>query len=598
MIDLISSFHSLSTYDFRSHANPADPLRHLFDEWVDYYRVKWSIAKAIRPERILEIGVRYGYSARAFLDACPDAQLVGLDADLDTFGGSQGALAWAEQNLKASGFNVDLRSLNTQSLQAFPGGYYDLIHVDGQQDGNGTYRDLDLAVVQGRYILVDGYQWSRENFQSVNEWLWLNKAAVHSVLIIPGYAGELLIRTNLDVSEIPKVGSDSSVPLATAYTKDYYLNDCGGFSQWRRSKGAAIDSRLQAVADAALVFGRPGKVVDLGAGRGELTRLFHELGAAVTAIDYSADACSLISQTLADVQKSTSNVSVVCGSVLEPSAYDGDYDLAVAADIVEHLSPAENEALYALVSQRLEKNQGSLVVHTAPNGWNYEYLHPQEQRKAIAAGFWQPRIRRTWYERLMHINEQNPRVLKAQLEKSFPHVLVWFADGGAGGSLLKKFGLSDFKKSTSIFAIASHKPIDKDRLKSAFVMSALPADCQDIVELKPLESEFLVEKGQRFECPVQVSNLTNIRLASIQPFPVNLSYHVCDEQGQVVAFEGARTPLQPALLAGDARTYNLDVKAPQQAGVYFLQLASVQESRRWYDQKLSQYSMVKIVVKD
>lgn len=598
MIDLISSFHSLSTYDFRSYANPADPLRHLFDEWVDYYRVKWSIAKAIRPERILEIGVRYGYSARAFLDACPDAQLVGLDADLDTFGGSQGALAWAEQNLKASGFNVDLRSLNTQSLQAFPGGYYDLIHVDGQQDGNGTYRDLDLAVVQGRYILVDGYQWSRENFQSVNEWLWLNKAAVHSVLIIPGYAGELLIRTNLDVSEIPKVGSDSSVPLATAYTKDYYLNDCGGFSQWRRSKGAAIDSRLQAVADAALAFGRPGKVVDLGAGRGELTRLFHDLGAAVTAIDYSADACVLISQTLADVQKPTSNVSVVCGSVLEPSAYDGDYDLAVAADIVEHLSPAENEALYALVSQRLEKNQGLLVVHTAPNGWNYEYLHPQEQRKAVAAGFWQPRIRRTWYERLMHINEQNPRVLKAQLEKSFPHVLVWFADGGAGGSLLKKFGLSDFKKSTSIFAIASHKPIDKDMLKSAFVMSALPADCQDIVELKPLESEFLVEKGQRFECPVQVSNLTNTRLASIQPFPVNLSYHVCDEQGRVVAFEGARTPLQPALLAGDARTYNLDVKAPQQAGVYFLQLASVQESRRWYDQKLSQYSMVKIVVKD
>ncbi|MEA3234850.1 methyltransferase domain-containing protein [Pseudomonas mosselii] len=598
MIDLISSFHSLSTYDFRSYANPADPLRHLFDEWVDYYRVKWSIAKAIRPERILEIGVRYGYSARAFLDACPDAQLVGLDADLDTFGGSQGALAWAEQNLKASGFHVDLRSLNTQSLQAFPGGYYDLIHVDGQQDGNGTYRDLDLAVVQGRYILVDGYQWSRENFQSVNEWLWLNKAAVHSVLIIPGYAGELLIRTNLDVSEIPKVGSDSSVPLATAYTKDYYLNDCGGFSQWRRSKGAAIDSRLQAVADAALAFGRPGKVVDLGAGRGELTRLFHDLGAAVTAIDYSADACVLINQTLADVQKPTSNVSVVCGSVLEPSAYDGDYDLAVAADIVEHLSPAENEALYALVSQRLEKNQGLLVVHTAPNGWNYEYLHPQEQRKAVAAGFWQPRIRRTWYERLMHINEQNPRVLKAQLEKSFPHVLVWFADGGAGGSLLKKFGLSDFKKSTSIFAIASHKPIDKDMLKSAFVMSALPADCQDIVELKPLESEFLVEKGQRFECPVQVSNLTNTRLASIQPFPVNLSYHVCDEQGRVVAFEGARTPLQPALLAGDTRTYNLDVKAPQQAGVYFLQLASVQESRRWYDQNLSQYSMIKIVVKD
>lgn len=597
MIDLISSFHRLSTYDFRLNANPEDPLRHLFDEWVDYYRVKWSIAKAIRPERILEVGVRYGYSARAFMDACPDAQLVGLDADLDTYGGSQGALAWADQNLKASGFNVDLRSLNTQSLKAFPGGYYDLIHVDGQQDGNGTYRDLDLAVAQGRYILVDGYQWSRENFYSVNEWLWLNKAAVHSVLIIPGYAGELLIRTNLDVSEASKVGSDSSAPLAAAYTKDYYLNDCGGFSQWRRSKGAAVDSRLQAVADAALAFGSPSKVVDLGAGRGELTRLFHELGATVTAIDYSADACSLISQTLAEGEGAAKNVRVVCGSVLEPTAYDGDYDLAVAADIVEHLSPAENEALYALVSQKLEKNQGLLVVHTAPNGWNYEYLHPQEQKRAIAAGFWLPRIRRTWYERLMHINEQNPRVLKAQLEKSFPYVVLWFADGGAGGSLLRKFGLSDYKKSTSIFAVASHRPIDEDVLRSAFVMSALPADCQDIVEIKPTESEFVVEKGQRFECLVQVRNLTNVRLASIQPFPVNLSYHMRDDKGEVCAFDGVRTPLQPALMAGEARTYSMDVKAPLQAGVYYLQLASVQESCRWYDQKLSQSSMVKIVVK-
>jgi hypothetical protein len=237
MIDLILNFHSMSSYDFRDKANPGDPLRHLFDEWVDYYKVKWSIAKAINPKRILEIGVRYGYSGRAFLDACPDAEFVGLDADIDAFGGTQGALSWAEENLKSSGFSVDLRSIDTQSLKKFPGGYYDLIHIDGQQDGNGTYRDLDLAVAQGRYILIDGYQWSRENFLSVNEWLWLNKAAVHSVLIIPGYAGELLIRTNLDVADMSKVGSVSSDSLSTAYTKNYYLNDCGGFAEWRQGRG-------------------------------------------------------------------------------------------------------------------------------------------------------------------------------------------------------------------------------------------------------------------------------------------------------------------------------------------------------------------------
>lgn len=596
MIDLILSFHSVSTYDFRVKANPADPLRHLFDEWVDYYKVKWAIAKAINPQRILEVGVRYGYSARAFLEACPDAQFVGLDADIDTFGGSQGALGWAEENLKASGFNVSLFSVNSQSLSAFPGGYYDLIHIDGQQDGNGTYRDLDLAVTQSRYILVDGYQWSRENFYSVNEWLWLNKAAVHSVLIIPGYAGELLIRTNLEASDMSKVGSDSSAPLSTAYTKNYYLNDCGGFSEWRRSKGAAIDSRLQAVADAALAFGKPGSVVDLGAGRGELTRLFYEQGAEVTAIDYSADACALVSQTLADMDGPAANVRVVCGSVLEPDAYKGDYDLAVAADIVEHLSPAENDALYALVSEKLEKNKGLLVVHTAPNAWNYEYLHPQEQKKAVDAGFWLPRIRRTWYERLMHINEQNPRVLKRQLEKHFPYVVLWFADSTAGGSLLRRFGVSDFKKSTSIFAIASHKPIDMDVLKSAFIMPVIPARYSAIVDVKPAESTRQVHAGQRFEVSVQVENLTDVRLVSVQPCPVNLSYHLLNEQGEVCVFDGVRTPFHTSLWPKEVGVYNLSVKAPMKAGIYYLQLAAVQEGVRWYDQKLPTDSMVKIVV--
>ncbi|CAI8864134.1 MULTISPECIES: methyltransferase domain-containing protein [Pseudomonas] len=598
MIDLILSFHSVSAYDFRSNANPADPLRHLFDDWVDYYKVKWSIAKAINPRRILEVGVRYGYSARAFLEACPDAQFVGLDADIDTFGGSKGALAWAEENLKTAGFDVDLRAVNSQSLDAFPGGYYDLIHIDGQQDGNGTYRDLDLAVAQSRYILVDGYQWSRENFYSVNEWLWLNKAAVHSVLIIPGYAGELLIRTNLDASTMSKVGSDCSEPLSSTYTKDYYLNDCGGFSQWRRTKGAAIDSRLQAVADAALAFGRPKAVIDLGAGRGELTRLFYEQGADVTAIDYSADACALVRQTLADTEQETARVRVVCGSVLDDASYRGDYDLAVAADIVEHLSPAENEVLYALVSDKLKKNKGLLVVHTAPNAWNYEYLHPQEQRKAVEAGFWLPRIRRTWYERLMHINEQNPRVLKAQLEKSFPYVAVWFADHAAGGSLLRKFALSDFKKSTSIFAVASHQPIDLEVLKSAFVMPVIPAHYSTIIEVTPKDSIVNVEANERFQVPVRVENLTDVRLASIHPRPVNLSYHLLSEQGEICVFDGARTPLQTSLLPGASGVYYLEVKAPVQAGIYYLQVAAVQETVRWYDQKLSLDSMVKIVVEN
>src|ERR1039458_5111316 len=86
-----------STYDFRDSACPADPLRHLFSEWVPYYRLKWAIARALQPATILDIGVRFGYSAFAFLDACPSASYLGIDADCEAYGGSRGAIHWAKQ---------------------------------------------------------------------------------------------------------------------------------------------------------------------------------------------------------------------------------------------------------------------------------------------------------------------------------------------------------------------------------------------------------------------------------------------------------------------------------------------------------------------
>jgi hypothetical protein len=50
-----------TSFDFRKYAYPNDELSYLFDKWVDYYRMKYSICKAISPKSILETGVRYGY---------------------------------------------------------------------------------------------------------------------------------------------------------------------------------------------------------------------------------------------------------------------------------------------------------------------------------------------------------------------------------------------------------------------------------------------------------------------------------------------------------------------------------------------------------
>ena len=101
MIDRILAVADSCDYDFRRTAQPSDPLSYLFDEWVPYYRTKWAIARVLQPQTILEIGVRFGYSALAFLDAVPSARYLGIDNDSDTFGGHRGAVEVARSKLQA-----------------------------------------------------------------------------------------------------------------------------------------------------------------------------------------------------------------------------------------------------------------------------------------------------------------------------------------------------------------------------------------------------------------------------------------------------------------------------------------------------------------
>src|SRR5438477_11758442 len=118
MIEAICKEAEASRFDFRKFANPADPLSRLFEEWVPYYRLKFCIAKVLQPESILEIGVRFGYSARTFLEASPSATFLGIDLDSDSFGGEVGALDWARQ-ITAT-FQAEYLVADSQEMKRFP----------------------------------------------------------------------------------------------------------------------------------------------------------------------------------------------------------------------------------------------------------------------------------------------------------------------------------------------------------------------------------------------------------------------------------------------------------------------------------------------
>jgi SAM-dependent methyltransferase len=360
------------------------------------------------------------------------------------------------------------------------------------------------------------------------------------------------------------------------------LNDCGGYDQWHIDRGQSLDQRLQAVADVGMSLCSPEHVVDLGAGRGELSAYFARKHAKVTAIDYSSCAQNLIQQTIGDDTEALSRVAVKCDSVTNPAAYSDEYDLAIAADIVEHLSHHELDRLYSLISEKLEPRCGSLVIHTAPNLWNYRYEHPRQQRAAIDAGFWLPKTRRTYYECLMHINEQNPRILRKQLAKHFPHVFLWFTDSqGMGGSLLRKFTIQDFRTATSVFAIASHKPICRKSLADVFSMDALSEEDHSLVKLTVSDSPKAVYSGESFAVSVELRNSTSRNLKSLPPYPFHICYHWLNEDDSIYLWEGLRAQVTPSLFAGHSSEYKLKIIAPKDTGLFKLEIATVQEQVRW-----------------
>lgn len=572
---------SSSDYDFRRSANPEDPLKHLFNEWVPYYRLKWAIARVLQPKTILEIGVRFGYSAAAFLDACPDAAYLGIDNDSDTFGGHQGAIDWARRITR--GMNATYLIADSQEFDELPGGPYDLIHIDGQQDGAGSIRDLRKALQKARRVLFDGYFWTRNNFLHASEFLYGHHDVIESCMILPGYAGELLITPRRTADRPGRVAS--SKEIRSAYTESYYLHHCGGFDGYNLDKGLSLsDPRLRAVADLA-ELAPVGRAIDLGCGRGELSVHLARLGHDVTAVDYSESAIRLAkaaAQDAAAVAARTLRINFHCGDVghLDLS---GSYDVVVASDLIEHLTPEELDRLYSRISSRLSPH-GLFIVHTFPNAWYYKYGHAWRLRQARELDAYLPLEPRSRYEQRMLINEQSPGVLRRQLEAYFPHVLLWFAAHDLTRpfeNLKRPFSKNEMRAAGDLFAVASPTPVRPNILYNGMTMLPITPPIDLLLEVLKIPSP--VRKGSRFSARVRLTNNSRVDLRSRMPNPVHLSYHCYSEEQQLVKFDGLRTTI-PTVKAGSAEDIEMKLVAPTVKGAFLFKLTLVQESVMWFDE--------------
>jgi predicted O-methyltransferase YrrM len=136
-----------------------DPLRAEWKALRGDYMTLHALVAARKPRRIVEIGVRHGYSAFAMLCAAPEAEYFGFDADVCTWGGVPGALWDARRMLRRefprARISVKRADTATPGLR-LPAA--DVYFVDGDHSEVAALRDMELCAAvaeRGALLLVD-----------------------------------------------------------------------------------------------------------------------------------------------------------------------------------------------------------------------------------------------------------------------------------------------------------------------------------------------------------------------------------------------------------------------------------------------------------
>jgi predicted O-methyltransferase YrrM len=128
------------------HPDDTHPWNFRTPEFYEEYRLKYALAKLIQPKSIMEVGVRFGYSANSFLCAVPKAMYVGLDMDEPSWGPFISApRVWAEKTLIDRYPNASIVTwhTNTQTQeQKFIPRSFDMIHIDADHSYKGALHDM------------------------------------------------------------------------------------------------------------------------------------------------------------------------------------------------------------------------------------------------------------------------------------------------------------------------------------------------------------------------------------------------------------------------------------------------------------------------
>ncbi len=152
----------------------------------------------------------------------------------------------------------------------------------------------------------------------------------------------------------------------SVYTKDYYLTDCTGFNEFKKTFGDKLEPRFKEIVKYLKIKKRM-KVLDIGCGRGEMVIHASKKGSDSIGIDYSRESIMLANiakrKQPFEIQK---KIEFKIMDAKKLSFSDSTFDMVILTDVVEHLYQEELKIVFKEI-KRVLKNTGSVIIHTAPN---------------------------------------------------------------------------------------------------------------------------------------------------------------------------------------------------------------------------------------
>jgi len=165
------------------------------------------------------------------------------------------------------------------------------------------------------------------------------------------------------------------------------------------------------------------------------------------------------------------------------------------------------------------------------------------------------------------------------LKNFFNNVEVWTGNIGNIANSQEKKCSSNYN---NIFALAAKNGNSIEEVKNRILFPEIP---EILLTIKILQETLNVSRKTKINIPVSIRNQEANPLCFDDIYMINLSYHILDLNGNIVVYDGIRTPLNGIIDGEEILNLVLEIEIPETliSGSYLLRAAIVVEGHCWLD---------------